>query len=51
MKRSKNIGDDVRRSLVQTAGPYTRSRDLSGFGMELGEFSKTESGLLYTSLE
>jgi len=40
MKRSKNIGDDVRRSLVQTAGPYTKSRDLSGFGMELGEFSK-----------
>ncbi len=40
MKRSKNIGDDVRKSLVQTAGPYTRSRDLSGFGLKLGEFSK-----------
>jgi len=40
MKRSRNIGDDVRRSLVQTAGPYTRSRDLSGFGLKLGEFSR-----------
>ncbi|MHC4625047.1 MAG: hypothetical protein ACYS4W_14225 [Planctomycetota bacterium] len=40
MKRSKDMGDDVRRSLVQKAGPYTRSRDLSGFGLKLGEFSK-----------
>lgn len=40
MKRSKNWGDDVRKSLVQTAGPYTRSRDLSGFGLPLGEFSQ-----------
>jgi hypothetical protein len=40
MKRSKDWGDDVRLSLVQKAGPYTRSRDLSGFGLKLGEFSK-----------
>ena len=39
MKRSNSIGDDVRKSLVQRAGPYTRSRDLSGFGLKLGEFS------------
>ena len=40
MKRSKDWGDDVRMSLVQRAGPYTRSRDLSGFGLPLGEFSQ-----------
>ncbi|TFG49124.1 MAG: hypothetical protein E4H40_03490 [Candidatus Brocadiia bacterium] len=40
MKRSNKMGDDVRKSLVQTAGPYTRSRDLSGFGLELGKFSR-----------
>jgi hypothetical protein len=40
MKRSDKIGDDVRRSLVQTSGPYTRSRDMSGFGLEFGKFSK-----------
>jgi hypothetical protein len=40
MKRSKDWGDDVRKSLVQTAGPYTKSMDLSGFGLKLGEFSK-----------
>jgi len=39
MKRTKAYSEDVGPSLVQKAGPYGRSRDLSGFGLPLGEFS------------
>ncbi|MHC4476631.1 MAG: hypothetical protein ACYTEL_13360 [Planctomycetota bacterium] len=40
MKRTKAFDKDVGPSLVQKAGPYGRSRDLSGFGLPLGEFSE-----------
>jgi hypothetical protein len=40
MKRTKAFDKDVGPSLVQKAGPYGRSRDLSGFGLPLGEFSQ-----------
>ena len=39
MKRTKAYDKGVGPSLVQKAGPYGRSRDLSGFGLPLGEFS------------
>ena len=40
MKRTKANSPDVGPSLLQKAGPYGRSRDLSGFGLELGEWTK-----------
>ncbi|MHC4620281.1 MAG: hypothetical protein ACYTEQ_21240 [Planctomycetota bacterium] len=40
MKRTKTWEADVGPSLVQKAGPYGKSQDLSGFGLELGEYSK-----------
>jgi hypothetical protein len=40
MKRTKAFEEDVGPSLVQKAGPYGKSRDLSGFGLPLGEFSQ-----------
>jgi len=39
MKRTGAWEQDVCPSLVQKAGPYGGSKDLSGFGLELGEFS------------
>jgi len=39
MKRVNAFDEDVCESLVQKAGPYGRSQDLSGFGLELGRFS------------
>jgi hypothetical protein len=40
MKRTKANDPDVGPSLVQKAGPYGKSRDLSGFGLKLGEWTK-----------
>jgi hypothetical protein len=40
MKRTKANDPDVGPSLLQKAGPYGKSRDLSGFGLELGEWTK-----------
>jgi len=39
MKRTKAFEDGVCRSLLQRAGSYGGSRDLSGFGLELGVFT------------
>jgi len=39
MKRTGAWEEGVCESLVQKAGPYGRSQDLSGFGLELGNFS------------
>jgi len=40
MKRTKANDPDVGPSLVQRAGPYGGSRDLSGFGLKLGQWTK-----------
>lgn len=39
MKRTKAFEEGVGQSLVQKAGPYGRSRDISGFGLPLGVYS------------
>jgi hypothetical protein len=39
MKRTKAFEKGVCESLVQKAGPYGRSRDISGFGLALGVYS------------
>lgn len=39
MKRTGTWKEDVCPSLLQKAGPYGKSRDISGFGLELGIFS------------
>lgn len=39
MKRTGAWEEDVCPSLLQKAGPYGKSRDLSGFGLKLGVFS------------
>jgi len=39
MKRTNAFEQGVCESLVQKAGPYGRSRDLSGFGLPLGVYS------------
>ena len=40
MKRTRAYEADVCESLVQKAGPYGKSRDLSGFGLPLGVYSR-----------
>jgi len=39
MKRTKAFEEGVCESLVQKAGPYGRSRDISGFGLPLGVYT------------
>jgi len=39
MKRTGALEDGVCQSLLQKAGPYGKSKDLSGFGLKLNEFT------------
>ena len=39
MKRTNALEEGVCESLVQKAGPYGRSRDISGFGLPMGVYS------------
>ncbi|MHC4474055.1 MAG: sialidase family protein [Planctomycetota bacterium] len=39
MKRTGALEEDVCPSLLQKAGPYGKSKDVSGFGLEVGVFS------------
>lgn len=51
MKRTRAFKEGVCESLVQKAGPYGRSRDLSGFGLPLGVYSPLILRLERTSRE